>query len=110
MLMPIINYYSANGKLISSKDEPLNEQNLPIYLEEHSAERLKGYADALSDMIKLLGNGIWTDYAPNQQTKYNGEIRRSKIPLIKTFNEQVDFLKYLSERSVSTPNADELNP
>lgn len=54
LTMPIFNDYDNDGKLLQTRQELLNVESLPRYINENNIDRAKGYIDCLEDMQKAL--------------------------------------------------------
>lgn len=109
--MPIFLDYDKNGKLLSTREEPLNPDNLSRYMLENTPERLAGYKDAIADLLQLLGPAIWTNYVPDKSAFFQpSSLRRSMLPLVSMFQEQTDFLAHLSTALDKGTAADSAKP
>ena len=68
--MPLFNNYSADGKLLSSVQEPLSEKNIERFILEQGEEKAKIYLEAMADFTAdmediLRSNGRFAPQTPH---------------------------------------------
>ena len=109
--MPTFNDFNENGKLVSTRQEPLNSRNIDRYISDHNVDRVKGYIDALSDFLHELGPVIWTDFNPEKDAnRQNSTLRRSMLPAIDLIKDKEKLISYLNKVIEEPPKPNGITP
>lgn len=87
--MTLFKYFNENGKLLHTKDEPLNADNFARYVEEHGEEKAALYIEALFDILKELDQEVMYNFK-NGNAYRKSDFIRSKA--LEKFFEQKEAL------------------
>jgi hypothetical protein len=75
--MPVFNDYSAEGKLLSTRKEPLSEKNFERFVKEHSLEYVQGF---LAGLMEYMNESI---EITNTNADYQSSRKHIKLFLAK---------------------------
>jgi hypothetical protein len=89
--MPLIKYFAENGKLLETRDETLNPNNLEHYIKQNGIEKAEGYIEALKDIKKQFDSFITIHGTTTYRYNSPHKIKRETI---KVYEEKEAFLDF----------------